>query len=62
MSQHPGVEARITQELDEVGLLLTPERCEPRRITYADLARLPYLSAVIKVRPPSVRARPPMPR
>lgn len=51
MSQHPAVEARITQELDHVGLLLTPERPEPRRITYADLSQLPYLSAVIKVWP-----------
>ena len=49
--QHPEVEARVAAELDSVGLLATPDRLQPRVMEHADLARLPYLQCVIKVKP-----------
>ncbi len=50
ISQHPEVEARLAAELDEAGLLVTPERPQPRDLTHADLSRLTYLNCVLKVR------------
>lgn len=50
ISQHPEVEAKLAAELDEAGLLVTPERPQPRALTHADLARLTYLNCVLKVR------------
>lgn len=51
MSQHPEVEAKVETELDDLGLLATLERPNPRSVEYADLSKLTYLSCVIKVRP-----------
>lgn len=50
VSQHPEVEAKLAAELDEAGLLVTPERPQPRALAHADLARLTYLNCVLKVR------------
>ncbi len=50
MSQHPEVEAKIIAELDSLGLSITPQRQHPRKMTYADLNKLTYLNATIKVR------------
>ena len=36
-------------ELDSLQLSITPERRHPRKMTYADLNRLTYLQATIKV-------------
>ena len=47
--QHPEVEARLAAELDDAGLLVTPQRPAPRAMEYADLSRLTYLSWVCKV-------------
>ena len=49
VSQHPEVEARICQELDEQGLLVTPDRPYPRKVAYDDLSKLNYLDMAIKV-------------
>ena len=49
LSQHPEVEARLVQELDGMGLLATPDRPNPRPVAPADLGRLTYLQAIIKV-------------
>lgn len=49
VSQHPGVEAKICQELDEQGLLVTSARPNPRKVTYDDLSKLNYLDMAIKV-------------
>lgn len=49
LSQHPLAEARVAQELEDLELLVTPERPSPRPLEYADLAKLPYLQAVMKV-------------
>lgn len=51
MSQHADVEAKIAAELDGLGLLASAQRPRPRSMAYEDLARLPYLSWVIKVLP-----------
>jgi fatty acid synthase len=37
------------EELNELGLLVTPDRPHPRPLEYADLSRLTYLNCVIKV-------------
>ena len=50
MSQHPQVEAKICQELDQHGLLVTADRPNPRKVTYEDLSKLSYLDMAIKVR------------
>ena len=47
--QHPEVEARLAAELNDAGLLVTPQRPAPRAMEYADLSRLNYLSWVCKV-------------
>ena len=49
ISQHPEVDAKLAAELDEAGLLVTPQRPAPRAMEYADLARLTYLGWVCKV-------------
>ena len=49
VSQNPEVEAKILAELDDLELSITPQRPRPRRMTYADLNRLTYLQATIKV-------------
>eukprot|EP00884_Botryococcus_braunii_P023274 jgi/Botrbrau1/9630/Bobra.0131s0010.1 len=48
VSQHPQVEAAITAELEQRGLLVSHHNPSPRKLVYSDLAHLPYLSAVIK--------------
>ena len=49
LTQHPTVEAKLLEELDSLQLLATPSRPHPRRVLPADLGRLPYLQAIIKV-------------
>jgi len=49
VSQHPEVEAKICQEMDQHGLLVTAARPNPRQVTYDDLAKLTYLDMAIKV-------------
>ena len=51
VSQHPEVEAKIVEELEQAGLLATPQQPEPRALQYGDLSRLSYLNMVIKARP-----------
>ena len=51
MSQHPEVEEKLMAELDSLQLSITPQRRHPRKMTYADLNRLTYLQATIKVGP-----------
>jgi hypothetical protein len=54
------VEAKVLAELDELGLLATPTRPTPRDVEFEDLAKLTYLSAVVKesMRVFPVRSRP----
>lgn len=49
ISQHPEAEAKIKAELDDLGLLVGPHRPVPNKLEYADLSKLTYLSAAIKV-------------
>ena len=42
------VEEKIGEELQQAGLLATPEEPHPRDPDYADLENLTYLSCVIK--------------
>ena len=49
ISQHPEVEARIAAELSGYGLLAKPGQLAPRAVAHDDLAKLAYLSRVIKV-------------
>lgn len=42
------VEEKIAEELQQAGLLATPEEPQPRDPDYADLQNLTYLSCVIK--------------
>ncbi len=42
--------AKLEAELDAAGLLVTPERPQPRSFTFADISKLHYLDCVIKVR------------
>ena len=49
LSQHPEVEAKVVQELQSLGLAASPKNPHPRELTYADLAELVYLQAVVKV-------------
>ncbi len=48
VSQAPEVERKLMEELDAAGLLVTAARPNPRDLEYADLAKLPYLAAVMK--------------
>ena len=50
ISQHPEVEKKILAELEELQLLKTAQNPKAREMTYADLSKLTYLNAVIKVR------------
>lgn len=43
------MEAKVAAELDGLELLVTAERPRPRELTYADLSKLEYLQAVVKV-------------
>ncbi len=45
---HPEVQARVAAELESLGLLATPGNPAPRRLEYADLAKLPYMDAVLR--------------
>ena len=58
ISQHPEAEAKIVEELDAAGLLVTAERPHPRTLAVEDLSSLEYLSACIKARAQSVCSRP----
>ena len=49
ISHHPVVEQKILAELDSLELLRSSTRLTPRELTYADLSKLTYLNAVIKV-------------
>ena len=49
ISQHPEVERKILAELEGLQLLKTPQNPRPREMAYADLSKLTYLNAVIKV-------------
>ena len=49
VSQHPEVEAKITEELRQHDLLATVEQPNPRAIQWDDIPKLTYLNAVIKV-------------
>ncbi len=48
ISQHPEAERRIEAELDSLGFLVTSTRKNPKRMEYADLSKLTYLSGAIK--------------
>ena len=48
ISQHPQVEARLLEELRDLGLL-SDGADRPRMLTPADVQRLAYLHCVIKV-------------
>ncbi len=51
VSQHPEVERRVAQELDEAGLLVSAQRPNPRKLSREDACspqHLPYLKAVLK--------------
>ena len=47
-AQAPDVEAKIVEELMDLGLLATPESPTPRQIEWEDTGRLRYLNCVIK--------------
>ena len=51
ISQHPDVERKVLAELDAVGLLVTPERPNPRPMEWDDFGKLSYTNACIKVLP-----------
>lgn len=46
LATHPQVQEKLAAELKAAGLLATKGQPEGRRMTYADLWRLPYLDAV----------------
>lgn len=49
ISQYPEVESKILAELEGLELLKTAQNPKPREMTYADLSKLTYLNAAIKV-------------
>ena len=53
LTKHPDVMAKLEAELDEAGLLVTPQRPTPRAFTWADVGKLSYLDCIIKARGPS---------
>ncbi len=53
ITQHPEVEAKVLAELDALGLLVTPERPNPRPLEYDDITKLTYTNNCIKVPAPS---------
>lgn len=48
LSRHPSELAKVEAELDQLGLLVTPERPSPRQIEYKDLSALQSLGRAIK--------------
>ena len=48
ISQHPKTEQQVLQELDDLGLLVTKARPEPRQLQWEDLSKMPLLSCAIK--------------
>ncbi|KAL4859962.1 Cytochrome P450 4V2 [Chlorella vulgaris] len=48
LAQHPEAEEQLCRELDELGLLATPQCPKPRMVVQSDLNKLVYLSAVVK--------------
>jgi hypothetical protein len=52
ITQHPEVEKNVLAELDSLGLLVTPERPNPRPLEYDDLTKLTYTNNCIKARKP----------
>lgn len=46
LGAHPEVQQKVAAELEAAGLRATTAKPEPRRLSYADLGRLPYLDAV----------------
>ena len=56
LAAHPEVQEEVAAELEAAGLLASRARPQPRRLTYADLSKLPNLDAV---RPGSMTARDP---
>ena len=50
LGKHTEAMARLEAELDAAGLLMTPERPQPRALTYADISKLPWLDACVKAR------------
>ena len=53
LAAHPEVQEEMAAELEAAGLLASRSRPQPRRLTYANLSKLPYLDAV---RPCSMEA------
>ena len=51
ITQYPEVEKKVLAELDALGLLVTPERPNPRQMEWDDLGKLSYTNACIKVLP-----------
>lgn len=49
VSQHPGIEAKIVEELASLELLASAQAPQPRMLQYEDLSKLAYLNLVIKV-------------
>ena len=56
LGKHPEAMARLEAELDAAGLPVTPQRPQPRALTYADISKLPWLDACVKVWPASLLA------
>lgn len=58
LTKHPDVMAKLEAELDQAGLLVTPQRPHPRAFTWADVGKLTYLDSVIKASgmPPPIGA------
>ena len=50
ISQHPEIEAKLVQELQDIGVCASIEGKPPRKLIAADLQKLSYLQCVIKVR------------
>lgn len=48
ITQHPEVERKVLAELDSLGLLVTPERPNPRPMEFDDIAKLTYTNNCIK--------------
>jgi hypothetical protein len=54
ISEDEEIQQKITEELASIGLLATPDCPEPRPLEHADLGKLTYLTAIIKVTPRDV--------
>ena len=50
LARHPEAMAKLEKELDDAGLLVTSARPRPRAFTFADISKLRYLDAMLKVR------------